>query len=277
MTELVAGAEMLIRRPVEEVLRPLSIRRSPRISGFRAGAGGSNPAGASNGRGSGTISRSTPTLKPWNRTSASSSSGRATAIRRRSNGRSPRGRTTRSVKVTNEGFRGTIQEAAQMATDATEGFSFVLAGAKAWLEHGIELNLVPHRFPDGLPREGDDVGARSPRARHSKDEDHRHDRQWRPDRRTGRASGNSCRDNSQRRRGWSSRWPLRPLSRANRQRGMQAMPAGSETIVRKIGKKRNTNTTHWPWLRKKSCEPLDIRPSPWSASGRSARRTACSR
>jgi hypothetical protein len=28
----------------------------------------------------------------------------------------------------------------------------VLAGAKALLEHGLQLNLVPDRFPDGLPR-----------------------------------------------------------------------------------------------------------------------------
>lgn len=55
------------------------------------------------------------------------------------------------VKITNSGFRGSIEEAAQTAVDATEGFTFVLAGAKAWLEHGIQLNLVPDRFPDGLP------------------------------------------------------------------------------------------------------------------------------
>lgn len=42
------------------------------------------------------------------------------------------------------------------ALDATEGFAFVLAGAKAWLEHGVELNLVRDRFPKGL----DDGGAR---------------------------------------------------------------------------------------------------------------------
>ncbi len=55
------------------------------------------------------------------------------------------------VKIANRGFRGTVEEAAQTAMDATEGFTFVLAGAKAWLEHGIQLNLVPDRFPDGLP------------------------------------------------------------------------------------------------------------------------------
>jgi len=35
---------------------------------------------------------------------------------------------------------------------STEGFAFVLAGAKALLEHGVLLNLVPDRFPDGLPK-----------------------------------------------------------------------------------------------------------------------------
>jgi hypothetical protein len=31
---------------------------------------------------------------------------------------------------------------------ATEGLAYTLAGAKAWLEHGIRLNLVPDKFPD---------------------------------------------------------------------------------------------------------------------------------
>jgi hypothetical protein len=34
------------------------------------------------------------------------------------------------------------------ACDSTQGFSFVLAGAKALLEHGIELNLVGDHAPD---------------------------------------------------------------------------------------------------------------------------------
>ena len=57
---------------------------------------------------------------------------------------------TTFVSVTNSGFTGTGDEIAQHAVGATEGFTFVLAGAKAWLEHGIELNLVADRFPDGL-------------------------------------------------------------------------------------------------------------------------------
>jgi uncharacterized protein YndB with AHSA1/START domain len=36
------------------------------------------------------------------------------------------------------------------AVGTTEGFTLVLAGLKALLEHGIELGLVADRFPDGL-------------------------------------------------------------------------------------------------------------------------------
>ena len=56
---------------------------------------------------------------------------------------------TKFVSVTNKGFRGSEAEAVQHALDATEGFAFVLAGAKALLEHNIKLNLVPDRFPNG--------------------------------------------------------------------------------------------------------------------------------
>jgi uncharacterized protein YndB with AHSA1/START domain len=58
---------------------------------------------------------------------------------------------TTFVSITNSGFSGSPQEIAKLAVGATEGFSFVLAGAKALLEHDVRLNLVPDRFPDGLP------------------------------------------------------------------------------------------------------------------------------
>jgi uncharacterized protein YndB with AHSA1/START domain len=51
------------------------------------------------------------------------------------------------VEVVNSGFSGTDLEQARQAIDSTGGFTWVLAGAKAWLEHGIELNLVADRFP----------------------------------------------------------------------------------------------------------------------------------
>jgi hypothetical protein len=52
--------------------------------------------------------------------------------------------------VTNKGFPGDEDETLQHALDSTEGFAFVLAGLKAFLEHDVILNLVPDRFPDGL-------------------------------------------------------------------------------------------------------------------------------
>ena len=62
----------------------------------------------------------------------------------------PRPDGTTFVTVTNRGFPGSADETAQLALDATEGFAFVLAGAKALLEHNVRLNLVPDRFPDGM-------------------------------------------------------------------------------------------------------------------------------
>ncbi|HKU95259.1 MAG TPA: SRPBCC family protein [Vineibacter sp.] len=52
------------------------------------------------------------------------------------------------VSITNSGFKGDGDTQVRMALDSTEGFNLVLAGAKALLEHGIELNLVPDKYPD---------------------------------------------------------------------------------------------------------------------------------
>lgn len=56
------------------------------------------------------------------------------------------------VSITNEGFQGDEDAVVQEAVGSTEGFAFVLAGLKAYLEHGILLNLVPDRFPNGLEK-----------------------------------------------------------------------------------------------------------------------------
>jgi uncharacterized protein YndB with AHSA1/START domain len=53
------------------------------------------------------------------------------------------------VKVRNWGFKGDPDRMVAEAIDSTSGFTFLLAGLKAWLEHGIELNLVADRFPEG--------------------------------------------------------------------------------------------------------------------------------
>jgi uncharacterized protein YndB with AHSA1/START domain len=60
---------------------------------------------------------------------------------------------TTFVSVTNSGFNGDGDQVVKQALDATEGFAFVLAGAKAFLEHNLELNLVRDRFPVGLSNE----------------------------------------------------------------------------------------------------------------------------
>lgn len=54
------------------------------------------------------------------------------------------------VVVKNSGFRGDGDAIVAQALDSTGGFALVLAGAKAWLEHGIELRLVHDRHPDGF-------------------------------------------------------------------------------------------------------------------------------
>ncbi len=52
------------------------------------------------------------------------------------------------VQIANTGFQGTTEEIVGMALDSMGGFSLVLAGLKAWLEHGIALDLVADRDPE---------------------------------------------------------------------------------------------------------------------------------
>ena len=59
---------------------------------------------------------------------------------------------TTFVEVTEAGFTGTGDEVVQKATDSSQGFSLVLAGAKALLEHNLKLNLVPDRYPQGTKK-----------------------------------------------------------------------------------------------------------------------------
>lgn len=55
------------------------------------------------------------------------------------------------VSVRNDGISADDPETlAGKIRNSTEGFTLVLAGAKAWLEHSLELNLVRDRFPEGL-------------------------------------------------------------------------------------------------------------------------------
>jgi uncharacterized protein YndB with AHSA1/START domain len=57
---------------------------------------------------------------------------------------------TTFVSITEAGFTGDGDELVKQVTDSTQGFSLVLAGLKALLEHDVSLNLVADRYPKGI-------------------------------------------------------------------------------------------------------------------------------
>jgi uncharacterized protein YndB with AHSA1/START domain len=54
---------------------------------------------------------------------------------------------TTYVTVTQSGFKGSEDDIVRQALDSTGGFAFHLAGMKAVLEHGVELNLTGDHHP----------------------------------------------------------------------------------------------------------------------------------
>jgi uncharacterized protein YndB with AHSA1/START domain len=54
---------------------------------------------------------------------------------------------TTLVTISNWGFRGNDDEVVKQALDSMGGFSFLLAGLKALLEHNVALNLVGDHSP----------------------------------------------------------------------------------------------------------------------------------
>ncbi len=54
------------------------------------------------------------------------------------------------VTITNSGFQGDGDNVVRNALDATGGFTWVLAGLKALLEHKVELNVIADAFPKGF-------------------------------------------------------------------------------------------------------------------------------
>lgn len=53
---------------------------------------------------------------------------------------------TTMVAVSESGFQG--DDIVTQAIESTQGFAFMLAGLKAWLEHGVRLDLVADKNPD---------------------------------------------------------------------------------------------------------------------------------
>lgn len=62
----------------------------------------------------------------------------------------PQSAGTTFVGITESGFTGDGDELVKQVTDSTQGFTLVLAGLKALLEHNVRLNLVADRFPKGI-------------------------------------------------------------------------------------------------------------------------------
>ena len=54
------------------------------------------------------------------------------------------------VVVKNWGFKGDADQVVTQSIDSTEGFTFLLAGLKVFLEHEIEPNFVIDHAPDAL-------------------------------------------------------------------------------------------------------------------------------
>jgi uncharacterized protein YndB with AHSA1/START domain len=60
----------------------------------------------------------------------------------------PRNNNETFVSIENYGFEGNTNEVLHQCMDAMGGFTLVLCGLKAYLEHKIELNLVMDKAPD---------------------------------------------------------------------------------------------------------------------------------
>jgi uncharacterized protein YndB with AHSA1/START domain len=60
----------------------------------------------------------------------------------------PRGVNQTFVSITNYGFSGSGDEMVAKAIDSMGGYTMVLSGLKAYLEHNIQLNLVADKAPD---------------------------------------------------------------------------------------------------------------------------------
>ncbi|MBY0148460.1 SRPBCC family protein [Neobacillus niacini] len=60
----------------------------------------------------------------------------------------PRADNETFVSITNSGFSGSGDEMVNQAIDSMGGYTMVLSGLKAYLEHNIQLNLVADKAPD---------------------------------------------------------------------------------------------------------------------------------
>ena len=57
---------------------------------------------------------------------------------------------TTFVSITESSFKGDGDDLVRQVAASTQGFTLVLAGLKALLEHNVRLNLVADRYPKGI-------------------------------------------------------------------------------------------------------------------------------
>jgi uncharacterized protein YndB with AHSA1/START domain len=57
---------------------------------------------------------------------------------------------TTFVRVQESGWTGNADKLMRYVADSTQGFTLMLAGMKALLEHDIRLNLTTDRYPNGI-------------------------------------------------------------------------------------------------------------------------------
>ena len=60
----------------------------------------------------------------------------------------PRTNDETFVSITNSGFAGNVNEIVYQCIDSMGGYTMVLCGLKAFLEHNVVLNLVLDKAPD---------------------------------------------------------------------------------------------------------------------------------
>ena len=61
---------------------------------------------------------------------------------------------TTYVVIKNYGFKETGDDLIQIIKDSTGGFTTVLDGLKAYLEHNLKLNLIGDKFPKEISQHG---------------------------------------------------------------------------------------------------------------------------
>jgi uncharacterized protein YndB with AHSA1/START domain len=150
----VAKAEMLIRRPVAEVFEAFI---DPAITSrfwFTKGSGRLDAGkrirwdwemfGVSAEVSVKAIEANKRILIEW-----SSSGGNSTTVEWLF---TPRADNTTFVTITESGFSGDGDEVVQKALGSQGGFTFLLSGLKAFLEHNIDLNLSADHAPDAVKK-----------------------------------------------------------------------------------------------------------------------------